>query len=79
MKACAFILQTKDAFETLERLGKFFQERKIPIETFNLYRYPNGYASVLFKCNLGADQILRTVQGLQEVKGVTELTKMIEK
>jgi hypothetical protein len=79
MKACAFVLHTKDPFETMQDLAKFFQNRKIPVQTLNLYRYQNGQASVLFKCDLGADQVNRTVEGLENVKGVVELTKMIEK
>lgn len=79
MKACAFVLHTNDPFETMQRLGQFFKERRIPVETFNLYRYQNGQASVLFKCELGADQIIKTVHALEDVKGLVEVTKMIEK
>lgn len=79
MKACAFVLHTKEPDETLQQLGKFFQCRKLFVEKLNMDRYSSGQASVYVHCQLGGDQILKITQGLEDVKGVYEVTRMIEK
>ena len=75
-KTCAFIFHIQDRSATLLRVVEFFHERKISIDTMHVHGNEGKQGMLIIHCQLEKDRVVRTMQLLGEIEGVTELEKM---
>ncbi len=75
-KPCAFVLEIENPVETLKKLAMFFQDRHIIIDSLQMHRYRNGDAKLIIHCQIEKDRIYRTVQLLEQLRGIMKLERM---
>ena len=72
-KSCSFVLQIEDPLETVGRLAILFINEKLLVAAFEMYRYRNGDAMLILKCQIENEKITKAKQMIEEVAGVMKL------
>ncbi|HMU47864.1 MAG TPA: hypothetical protein PKC72_15945 [Chitinophagaceae bacterium] len=75
-KPYALVLHIEHPLDTVRRLVMYFEEIKLMVNTMEMYRYRNGDAMVILKCQVEEERLQNAFENIKKIAGVMTVEKM---
>ena len=69
-KPCTYILHIQEPLDTMQKLMTVFGELKLFVNGFEMYRYRNGDAMVIVKCQVEEEGVKKLKEKIEKISNV---------